>query len=151
MAKVRRRRPAANGTAAKQQSRHDSTAKDTAGHDDGQNGQPFEFECPCCGKLNTAQIGREGAWLVKCFGCELDQMAEALDCSIWKLLDDAPRWLEPYVAGRNGRRREAEPAPIPSEQQVQEWRDALSARHYAWLWRERGFSGVTVERFELGW
>lgn len=151
MATVKRRRPGSNGTAPELQSHADSTANGSAGPGTEQNGHPFEFECPCCGKVNTARIGREGAWLAKCYRCELDAMADALGCAVWELLDDAPRWLEPYAAGRSRRSREVEPAPLPSEQQISEWRDALTARHRAWLWRERGFNGATIARAELGW
>ena len=152
MATVKRRRPLAQGAPPYNKSHAgDSDAKRTGSQTGDQSAEPFEFECPCCGKLNTARIGRAGAWLTKCFKCELDEMADAVGCSVWELLEDAPRWLELYAAGRNRRRREVEPAPLPSEHQVREWRDALTARHRAWLWRERGFNQATIDGAELGW
>ena len=125
---MKRRRPGSNGTAPNNGSHaSDSDAKRTASQSGDQSAEPFEFECPCCGKLNTARIGQAGAWLTKCFKCELDEMADAVGCSVWELLEDAPRWLELYAAGRTRRRREVEPAPLPSEHQIREWREAHHA------------------------
>lgn len=152
MATVKRRRPGSNGATPEQRSH----ASDSTGKRTGERGEltdfhervsPFEFDCPRCGKRNTARRSGD-AWLVKCFGCELAEMADVLGCAVWELLEHAPRWLEPYAVDSGRARRPVRPDPLPSEDKIRTWRAELP---FSFLERERGLTAATAERFEIGW
>lgn len=76
--------------------------------------EPFEFACACCGMLNTARMGRYGAWLIKCWrGCEPAAMADALGCAEWELLENAPRFLRGLASSTR-----RDPEPLPSVEDI---------------------------------
>jgi hypothetical protein len=116
--------------------------------------------CPVCGKNNldvTLKPNGRGNW-VSCWSCEaagltgaefLAELAEAVGCRPYQLIEDGPTFLADYLNGSVVTARV--PAPLPSEATIAGLRSRLlsSRRPLAWL-RRRGISEATVHQFELG-
>jgi hypothetical protein len=117
--------------------------------------------CPVCGHSNldvTLKPNGREHW-VSCWSCEaagltgaefLAELAEAVGCRPYQLIEDGPTVLADYLNGAVAAARV--PAPLPSEGTIAGLRSRLlsSRRPLAWL-RRRGISEATVRQFELGW
>jgi hypothetical protein len=116
--------------------------------------------CPICSHANLDATARPDGrgWYVGCWSCEaagltgadyLAELAEAVGCRPYQLIEDAPTFLAACLNGEMTAARV--PAPLPSEGTIAGWASRLlsSGRATAWL-RRRGISEETMGRFELG-
>jgi hypothetical protein len=119
-------------------------------------------ECPLCGKQKldvTRKPNGRGYW-VSCWVCEVNgitgaeylaELAEAVGCAPYELIDDAPLHLDflldvPRAAGR-------EPERLPSRAAIESWQARLLASNgpLRYLTKRRGLTVETLTAFGVGY